>query len=54
MIKLSRWEKSIIGAAIGLLTVLAGKITNPTELAALQAALVFLNKLTTGNVSLAS
>jgi hypothetical protein len=54
MIKLSWWEEFIIGAAISFLTVLSGKITNPTELAALQAALVFLNKLMTGNVSLAS
>jgi hypothetical protein len=36
------------------LTVLAGKITNPTELAALQAALAFLTKLMSGTVQLAS
>ena len=54
MINLSWWEEFIIGAAVSFLTVLSAKITNPTELAALQAALVFLNKLMTGNVSLAS
>jgi hypothetical protein len=54
MIKLSWWEEFIIGAAVSFLTILTSKITNPTELAGLQAALVFLNKLMAGNVTLAS
>ena len=54
MVKLSWWEEFIIGAAISFLTVLRGKITNPAELAALEAALSFLNKLMSGTVKLAS
>jgi hypothetical protein len=49
--KLSWWEEFIIGAAISFLTVLKTKITNQTELAALEAALAFLNKLMAGAVS---
>ena len=52
MINLSWWEQFIIGASISLLTLLASKIKNPTELAALQAALAFLQKLLTGTVTL--
>ena len=52
MVNLSWWEQFIIGAAISLLTLLASKITNPAELAALQAALAFLQKLLTGTVAL--
>lgn len=52
MIKLSWWEEFIIGAAISFLMMLKTKITNPTELAALEAALTFLQKLMTGTVAL--
>jgi hypothetical protein len=51
MLKLSWWEEFIIGAAISFLTVLSSKITNPTELAALDAALEFLQKLMAGSVA---
>ena len=54
MIILSWWEEFIIGAAMSFLTVLSAKITNPTELAALQASLAFLTKLMSGTVKLAS
>ena len=52
MIKISWWEEFILGAALSFLTVLLPKITNPTELAALQAAIAFLQKLLSGGVSL--
>lgn len=52
MVKLSWWEEFIIGAAISFLMMLKTKITNPTELAALEAALTFLQKLMTGTVAL--
>ena len=52
MIKLSWWEEFIIGAAASFLTVLQQKITNQTELAALQAALTFLQKLMAGTVAI--
>lgn len=45
MIQLSWWETFIITAAISLLTVLQSKISNPAELAALQSAVAFLQKL---------
>ena len=51
MLKLSWWEEFIIGAAISFLTVLSSKITNTTELAALDAALEFLQKLMAGAVA---
>jgi hypothetical protein len=50
MITLSWWEQFIIGAAVSLLTLLQTKITNPTELAAIQAAITFLQKLLSGTV----
>ena len=51
MITLSWWENFIVGAAISFLTVLQSKITNSVELAGLQAALAFLQKLMNGTVS---
>jgi hypothetical protein len=51
MLKLSFWEQFIIGAAISFLTVLQSQIKNPVELAALQAALAFLQKLLAGTVA---
>lgn len=48
--KLSFWEEFLVSAVVSLLTVLQGKIKNPTELAALEAALAFLQKLNAGNV----
>lgn len=51
MLQLSWWEEFIVGAGISFLTVLTSKIKNPTELAALQAALTFLQKLLAGQVS---
>jgi hypothetical protein len=51
-VTLSWWEQFIIGAAISFLTILVHKIKNPVELAGLQAALDFLQKLMAGGVSL--
>ena len=51
MLKISWWEQFIIGAAISLLTLLESKLTNPTEIAALQAAVAFLQRLLTGTVA---
>ena len=51
MLKLSWWEEFVVTAAISFLTVLTSKITNPVELAGLQAALTFLQKLLAGGVS---
>jgi hypothetical protein len=50
MITLSWWEEFIVGAAVSLLSLLASRIKNPTELAALKAALEFLQKLLAGGV----
>ena len=50
MITLSWWGQFIVGAAVSLLTLLQTKITNPTELAAIQAAIAFLQKLNDGLV----
>ena len=50
MITLSWGEKFIVGAAVHLLTLLQTKITNPIELAAIQAAIAFLQKLNDGLV----
>jgi Tfp pilus assembly major pilin PilA len=52
MITLSWWEQFIVQAGISLLTMLSSKVTNPTEKAALEAALAFLQKLLGGSVSL--
>ena len=51
MLQLSWWEQFIVTAAVSFLTVIAAKITNQTEQAALQAAIAFLNKLLAGQVS---
>ena len=53
MIKLSWWEEFIVSAAVSLLTLLASKVTNQTEQAAIQAAITFLQKLLAGNVATA-
>ena len=53
MIKLSWWEEFIVQAAISLLTLLASKVTNQTELAGIQAAIVFLQRLIAGQVNTA-
>lgn len=50
MLSLSWWEQFIIGAAVSFLTVLEAKITNQTELAALHAAVSFLQRLLGGSV----
>jgi len=52
MVNLSWWEQFIIGAAVSFLTVLGSKITNPVELAALQAASAVLQKLLGGQVAM--
>lgn len=52
MITLSFWEQFLIGSAISLLTFLESKVKNAAELAALQAAVQFLQKLLGGNVAL--
>ncbi len=51
MVTLSWYEQLIIGSAISFLTFLETKIKNPTELAGLKAAVAFLQKLLSGNVS---
>ena len=51
MIGLSWWETFIVQAAVGLLDVLATKISDPAELAALQAAIAFLQKLLSNGVA---
>lgn len=56
MIQLSWWETFIVTAAISLLTTLETKISNTAELAALQAAVAFLQRLLssgTGGVGVA-
>jgi hypothetical protein len=53
MVQLSWWEQFILAAAVSFLTLIASKVKNPTELAALQAAIAFLQKLLGGNVTLA-
>jgi hypothetical protein len=50
MIQLSWWETFIVTAAISLLTVLQTKISNTAEIAALQAAITFLQRLLAGGV----
>jgi len=50
MLTLSWWEQFIVGASISLLTTLESKLTNTTELAALQAAAAFLQSLLGGKV----
>lgn len=50
MIQLSWWEQFIVNAAVSLLSVLASRLSNATELAALQAAISFLQKLLAGTV----
>ncbi len=50
VLTLSWWEQFIVGAAISLLTLLESKLNNPTEIAALQAAVTFLQSLLAGKV----
>lgn len=52
MVKLSWWEEMVIGSAISFLVLLETKVKNPAELAALKAAVAFLQKLLSGNVTL--
>jgi hypothetical protein len=51
MIKLSWWETFIIQAAVSLLSVLRSKLSNPAEVAALNAAIAFLDQLLGGTVA---
>jgi hypothetical protein len=51
MIVLSWWETFVVQAVVSLLGILATKISNPTELAALQAAIAFLSKLLSNGVA---
>jgi hypothetical protein len=51
MIKLSLWEQLVVNMAISLLTLLDSSVTNEVELAALESAQTFLQKLVAGNVS---
>ena len=51
MIVLSWWETFLVQAVVSLLGVLNTKITNPAELAALQAAIAFLQKLLSNGVA---
>jgi hypothetical protein len=54
MVKLTWWEEFLIGAAITYLKSLAGTIKNAAELAALETAIAFLEKLTQGAVKIAA
>ena len=47
---LSWWEQFIITAALSFLTLLTTKLTNTTELAALQGAITFLQDLLAGKI----
>jgi hypothetical protein len=51
MIVLGWWEEALVGMAISLLTILENKLTNPVEVAALQAAVAFLQRLVGGGVA---
>jgi len=51
MLNLSWWEQLILGMVVSFLTALEPKLTNPTERAALQAALEFLQSLLSGTVA---
>jgi hypothetical protein len=51
MITLSWWEDFIVNAGISLLQMLSTKVKNEVELAGLQSAIAFLQKLAAGNVS---
>ena len=51
MFKLSIWEQFIVGAALSFLEALATQVTNQTELAAIQAAITFLQRLLGGQVT---
>jgi hypothetical protein len=51
MVKLNWWEEFVISAAVSLLLTLESRLTNPTEIAALQAAIQFLQALLGGSVS---
>jgi len=52
MFKPSWWEEFILQAALSFLNVLVGRITNPTEKAALLAAIAFLQRLLAGQMAL--
>ena len=51
MITLSFYEEFLVSMALSFLMVLAPKIKNPVQLAALQGAITFLNALLAGQVS---
>lgn len=50
MVKLSTWEELVITMGISFLTLLRSKIKNTVELAALDSAVEFLQKLVAGTV----
>lgn len=50
MLQLSWWEQFIVTAAVSLLTMLETKLTNKTEIEALQAAVGFLQSLLNNTV----
>jgi hypothetical protein len=52
IITLCWWEQFIVSAALSLLTLLATKVSNAAELAAIQSAMLFLQKLLAGGVSI--
>ncbi len=54
MLILSWWEQIVIGMALSFLTALESRLTNPTELAALQAAVAFLQSLLGGGLKVKS
>jgi hypothetical protein len=50
MITLSWWEQFIVTAALSLLSLLKSKLTNAVELAAITAAIDFLQQLLAGQL----
>ena len=51
MLTLSFWEQLVLGMAISFLTAIAPMVTNTAEQDALQAALLFLQKLVSGGIT---
>jgi len=53
MVKLSFFEQILVTTAIGFLTALSSLVTNQVELAGIQGAITFLQRLLAGTVSAA-
>ena len=51
MVKLSLFEQILVSTAVGFLTALSTLVTNQIELAGIQAAITFLQRLLAGQVA---